>query len=244
MVEDRINRSQEARCCLVKIRLDWCHVFSYQSPMPAVADTPRYENWVHRSIEGFRCRLCPPPHPWLGTSPSPTFLSCDPGLSVVRATVVGVAGRRRNPSRIGVRDMPSYQSLMPAVAGTPRYQNCVHRSIEGFRCRLCPRPAPWLGTSPSPTFLSCDPGLSLFGRRWLVSPAGAGIDPGSESGTCLRTNRSCRLSPAHQGIKIACIDRSKGSGVVCAPAPHLDGDKPQRYISLATLGCRCSGDDG
>ena len=32
----------------------------------------------------------------------------------------------------------------------------------------------WLGTSPSPTFLSCDPGLSLFGRRWLVSPAGAG----------------------------------------------------------------------
>ena len=36
-------------------------------------------------------------------------------------TVVGVVGRRRNPSRIGVQDMLSYQSPMPAVAGTPRY---------------------------------------------------------------------------------------------------------------------------
>ena len=26
--------------------------------------------------------------------------------------------------------------------------------------------------------------------------------------------------------------------------PPLAGDKPQRYISLATLGCRCSGDGG
>ena len=166
MVEDRINRSQEARCCLVKIRLDWCHLFSYQSPMPA-------------------------------------------------------------------------------GAGTPRYENCVHRSIEGFRCRLCPRPAPWLATSPSPTFLSCDPGLPLFGRRWLVSPPGAGIHPGSESGTCLRTNRSCRLAPAHQGMKIACIDRSKGSGVVCAPAPPPGWRQaPALHFSLVTLGCRCSGDGG
>ena len=36
----------------------------------------------------------------------------------------------------------------------------------------------------------------------------------------------------------------EGSGVVCAPTPPLAGDKPQRYISLATLGCRCSGDGG
>ena len=28
------------------------------------------------------------------------------------------------------------------------------------------------------------------------------IHPGSESGTCFRTNRSCRLVPAHQGRKI------------------------------------------
>ena len=36
-----------------------------------VAGTPRYENWVHWLMEGFRCRLCPPPLPWLGTSPQP-----------------------------------------------------------------------------------------------------------------------------------------------------------------------------
>ena len=108
----------------VKIRLDWCHVFSYQSLMPAVAGTPRYENWVHRSIEGFRCRLCPPPHGW--GQPQPYISLFDPGLSLF-GTVVGVAGRRRKiPDR-----------------------------------------------SPGP----------------CVS----------------RTNRSCRLSPAHQGLKIGCI---------------------------------------
>ena len=29
----------------------------------------------------------------------------------------------KHSSRIGVRDMPSYQSPMPAGAGTPRYEN-------------------------------------------------------------------------------------------------------------------------
>ena len=28
------------------------------------------------------------------------------------------------------------------------------------------------------------------------------IHPGSESGTCFRTNRPCRLVPAHQGMKM------------------------------------------
>ena len=43
-------------------------------------------------------------------------------------------------------------------------------------------------------------------RRWR---AGIEVDwrahPGSESGTCFRTNRSCRVVPAHQGRKIGCI---------------------------------------
>ncbi len=68
-------------------------------------------------MEGFGHHPCPPPHPWLGTSPSATFL-LGPWAVVVRATVGGVAGRSRNSSRIGVRDMLSYQSLMPAAAGT------------------------------------------------------------------------------------------------------------------------------
>ena len=99
-----LGTSPSGRC----LSLDWKQLFSYQSFIPAAAGTPRYENWVHWLMEGFRCRLCPPPHPWLGTSPSPTFLF-RPWAVVVRATVVGVAGRRRNSSRIGVRDMRSYQ---------------------------------------------------------------------------------------------------------------------------------------
>ena len=68
--------------------------------------------------------------------------------------------------------------------------------IGGVRVSLAApvplHPTPGWGQAPALHF-PCDPGLSLFGRRWLVSPAGAGIDPGSESGTCFRTNRTCRL---------------------------------------------------
>ena len=78
-------------------------------------------------------------------------------------------------------------------------------------------PAPSWGQAPALHF-SCDPGLSLFGRRWLVSPAGAGIHPGSESGTCFRTNRSCRLVPAHQGMKMR-PGRWKCLGVFGATLP-------------------------
>ncbi len=91
------------------------------------------------------------------------------------------------------------------------------------------------GQTPALHF-SCDAGLSLLGRRWLVSPAGAGIDPGSESGTCFRANRLCRQGPAHQGMK-------KGSGVVCAtpPAPSW-GRAPALHFScdagLSLLGRR------
>ena len=38
----------------------------------------------------------------------------------------------------------------------------------------------------------------------LVSRVGAGVYPGSESGTCFHTNRSSKLAPAHQDMKIRC----------------------------------------
>ena len=57
-----------------------------------------------------------------------------------------------------------------------------------------------------------------------------------------RTNRPCRVVPAHQGMKIGCIGWWKGQVSPGPRTPPLAGDKPQRYISLATLGCRCSGD--
>ena len=40
---------------------------------------------------------------------------------------------------------------------------------------MSPHPTPGWGRAPALHF-PFDRGLSLFGRRWLVSPAGAGID--------------------------------------------------------------------
>ena len=118
--------------------------------MPAGAGTPRYENWVRWSMEGFRGRLCPQPLPLLGTSPSATSL-LRPSVVVVRATVVGVAGRYRNPSRIGVRDMLSYQSPVPIATRTRRYNNGGRWLVEVLEC-LCRLPRlPWIPTSAGMT---------------------------------------------------------------------------------------------
>ncbi len=57
-------------------------------------------------------------------------------------------------SRIGVRDMLSYQSLMPAGAGTPRYEKpelwLGTANLHGRFCHAPPRPQ--RGTSPRATF--------------------------------------------------------------------------------------------
>ncbi len=99
--------------------------------------------------------------------------------------------------------MFSYQSLMSAGAGTPRYEKWMHWLMEGSGVVCATHPAPSWGQAPALHF-SCDPGLSLFGRRWLVSPAGAGINPGSESGTCFRTNhRQVPLRPAVLAVWLA-----------------------------------------
>ena len=94
-----------------------------------------------------------------------------------------------------------------------------------------PHPTPSWGQAPALHF-SWDPGLSLFGRRWLVSPTGAGNDPGSECGTCFRTNRSCRLAPAHEGMKSRSCGLVQRVGTADSATPHPlpAGDKPPRYI--------------
>ena len=71
----------------------------------------------------------------------------------------------------------------------------MHWLVEGSGVVRAPHPSPGWGQAPALHF-SFDPGLSLFGRRWLVSPAGAGIHPGSESGTCFRTNDAHRTGPS------------------------------------------------
>ena len=81
---------------------------------------------------------------------------------------------------------------------------------------------PWLWTSPSATSLLFDSRLSLLRGWWSVSPAGVGIHPGSESGTCFHSNRSCRLAPAHQGMKNRSCDLVWRVGAVDSATPLLD----------------------
>ena len=59
-----------------------------------------------------------------------------------------VAGRWREPSRIGVRDMLSHESLMPAGAGTPRYEKLD--ALVGGRVQVSlPQPTPPLDSRES-----------------------------------------------------------------------------------------------
>ena len=85
-----------------------------------------------------------------------------------------------------------------------------------------PHPDPCGGQAPALHFLIPPSAIGLqFGR---IRPWRAGIEvdwrahPGSESGTCFRTNRSCRLAPAHQGMKMR-VGRWKCLGAVGATLP-------------------------
>ena len=68
---------------------------------------------------------------WILLRPTPTPAGDKPpryGIPAVAGTTrpIGATGTHgcdgSNLSRIGVRDMLSYQSLMPAASGTPRYE--------------------------------------------------------------------------------------------------------------------------
>ncbi len=65
-------------------------------------------------------------------------------------------------------------------------------------------PAPYRGTGHA------------FDRRSDES----GGHPGSESGTCFHRNRSCRLAPAHQGMKSRSCGLVQRIGTVDSAEPH------------------------
>ncbi len=125
--------------------------------MPVGAGTPRCENrelWFGTANRhGGFCHA--PPRPQRGTSPRATFSHSAIGH---RSTIRQVSpvesrdgGRLEGASRIGVRDMLSCQSLMPAGAGTPRYEKPElwfgTANRHGGFCHAPPRPQ--RGTSPS-----------------------------------------------------------------------------------------------
>ena len=75
-------------------------------------------------------------------------------------------------------------------------------------------------------FLIPSSAIGLQFGRFRRCRAGIEVDwrahPGSEFGTCFHSNRSCRLPPAHQGMKMG-ARRWKSLGVVgAAPPPPLD----------------------
>ena len=92
--------------------------------------------------------------------------------------------------------MLSYQSLMPAGAGTPRCENWVHWLVEGFRCLRPPYPSPLAGDKP---------------QRY-ISPSTLGCRCSGDGGWCRR------LVPAHQGMKMR-PGRWTCLGVVGATVP-------------------------
>ena len=104
-----------------------------------------------------------------------------------------------------------------------------------MKCRSCglvqrigtvnsatPHPDPSGGQAPALHFLIPPLAIGLRFGRFRGWRAGIEVDwrahPGSESGTCFRTNRPCRLVPAHQGMKMR-PGRWRCLGVVGAALP-------------------------
>ena len=128
----------------------------------------------------------------------------------------------------------------PLDSGVPESPMALRRPVRdenGARDSACP-----LCTTPCPTPLD-----SGFRRNdeWEGIPTDAGmtrptvvagtIHPGSESGTCFRTNRSCRLPPAHQGMKSRSCGLVQRIGTADSATPHPDpsgGQAPALHLLI------------
>ena len=124
-----------------------------------------------------------------------------------------------------------------------------------------PRPDPSGGQAPALHFLI--PPSSIGLQLGTFRPWRAGIEvewrahPGSESGTCFRANRSCRLPPADQGMKIGlgrrrCLAvvgatlplwipasaRMTNWGAILREPPIPDRSPGHAFVPIAHAGCR------
>ena len=114
---------------------------------------------------------------------------------------------------------------------TGRSSGCHLFSYEGMKSRSCglvqrictadsatPHPDPNEGQAPALHFLIPPSTIGVQFGTFRRRRTGMGGDwrahPGSESGTCFHSNRSCRLAPAHQGMKIGCIGWWESSSVI------------------------------
>ena len=130
------------------------------------------------------------------------------GLASARAEVCGHSRGRVT--------LFSYQSFIPAAAGTPRYENQSRGLVQR------------IGTADSAT-PHTDPcgGQALALHFPIPTPLDSGLRRSDDSGRHFRTNRSCRLWPAHQGIRMGSVE---GGDLVltCRTHPRPSGFRPAR----------------
>ena len=131
--------------------------------------------------------------------------------------------------RIGVRGMLSYQSLVPAGAGTPRCEKTeLWFGTVNWHGGFCYAPPPTpAGDKPPRYIFSFRPRRSVYNSARFAGgePASrliGGHIPDRESGTCFRTNRPCRLAPAHQGMESRSCGLVQRIGTVDSATPHPD----------------------
>ena len=183
--------------------------------MPAWAGTPRDEKpelrfYAADSHGGF-CHAHPPPQRGTGPSPRVVFDRATfpfPALldSRLRGNDEGGAGTTCAGAVVCGHSrghVPSfcYQSLIPAGAGTPRYESRRCELAVVFVCRSRHTP-PQAGDKPPP-YIS-----PSYGPRTAISP----VQLGSSQRDC-RANPPCRQGPAHQGMKIGAL--VGGSSIRC-----------------------------
>ena len=156
----------------------------------------------------------PHPDPSGGQAPSLHFLIPPSAIGLQFGTFrpwrAGIEVDWRATYRIGVRDVLSYESLMPAGAGTPRYEN------RGADWRSCVRRSFATHTPPLDSGLRRNDDWEGF--------AGA-LESRSRA---FRTNRPCRLRPAHQGMKSRSCGLVQRIGTADSATPH---PRPQRGTS-------------
>ena len=170
-------------------------------------------------------------------------------ITHVPATITGYfRGRarrylhRRRGELVGCRVIAYWMAVCPSLSEfRPRIGVRGMLSIVGMKRtrmarfpRSTPVPAGWSrgrGWGQAPALhLSFDPRLPVFARTWLVSPARAGIHPGSESGTCFRTNDARKTGPL-KSEQSPCIVNlaptlSSGASRVCEHHGALDESAP------------------
>ena len=174
----------------------------------------------------------PHPDPSGGQAPALHFL--------IPPSAIGLQFGTFRPWRAGIE--VDWRAHPGSESGTCFHSNrsCrlapAHQGMKSGSCGLVqristvdsaePHPDPSGGQAPALHFLIPPSAIGLqFGRfrRWR---AGIEVDwrahPGSESGTCFHSNRSCRLAPAHQGMKSGSCGLVQRIGTVDSAEPHPD----------------------